>query len=243
MRLSICNTWCVWFKKHHSTAKMLPSENKWCLENTFRPSGVSLQTYAGCASLYQTAVPEEKPWSVIEFTLQGFLYSTQCCSLPSINHPDSSQAVVPVWWAASAPCPHFSSRCPLCRGCAGEYILSQSLGSGISHSGPVSEPDEPRWRSSHSSPIPLPGRCFDGGERACPTHERLARAEARLDWRKRGQTARPPPPHGRPATGQGSWRCRENQLHTGASAGDKDLREGEGTSLLGGRLLTCVFTQ
>lgn len=230
MRLRICNTSCGWFKRHHSTVQMLPCENKWCLENTL---GVSLQMFPGCANLYHTAVqwkvteltvPEEKHWSVNEFTLQGLPCTAQCCSLPSISHPDSSQAAVPVWWAASALCPYSSSRCPLCRGCAGVYILSLSLGSGISRSAPVSEPGGPRWRSSHSSPIPSPGRCFDGCARACRTRARLARAEGPLGWCRLGQTGRPPPPRGRPATGRGPRKCRGNQLHIGASAGDSGLR-------------------
>lgn len=216
MRLSICNTPCVWLKRHRGT------ENKWCLENTFRPTCVSLQVVRNSITL-QSSGSQQSLQSLKRSTdlwvkshFEGPC-SAQRCSGPPISHPGS------VWRAASAPCPHFSSRCPPCRGCAGEYILSQSLGSGISHSGPVSEPGVPRWRSSHSSPIPSRGKYSDGGARAFPTRARLARARAPLGWRRRGRNVRPPPPRGRPATGQGSWKCRGNQLHTGASTGDRGL--------------------
>ena len=96
-----------------------------------------------------------------------------------LSHPDCSLALVRAWRVASAPCPYSSSRCPLCKACAGEYILSLSLGSGTSRSDPASEPAAPPWRSSHSSSTPSQGKCFAGGGRACPTRAQSARAAAR----------------------------------------------------------------
>lgn len=223
---------CMIQKTTTTLCKMIPTENKRRLENTFWcqlvfPCSllqVVLQN-SGRQQSFQSLKRITDLWA--EFTLGRLPCSAPCCSLPPISHPDSSQALVPVWWAASATCPYSSSHCPRCRGCAGEYNLSQSPGSGISRSAPVSGPGGLRSRSSRSAPTPSPGRCSDGSARACPNRARLARAEAPLGWRRRGQSVRRPPPRDRRATGRGPRKCRGNQLHTGASAGGAGLR-GEG---------------
>lgn len=208
---------------------MLYTDIKWWLDNTFR---LNVCFFSDVCRLYKRlplCSPAEanrvsSPWREALMCKWILPCSAQSCSSRSISHPDSSLAAVPVWWAASAPCPYFSSRCPLCKGCAGEYILSQSPGSGISRSDLVSEPVAPLWRSSHSSPTPWPGKCFVGGGRACPTRARPARAAACLGWHRRDRNAQQPPPHVHPATSLEPWTCRENRLHRGASAEERCLR-------------------
>lgn len=227
MALSICNTWCVMNHKTSTTlcgCIPLKTSDAW---KTLR-GRVCVCVFAGICRPSEPLPlwrQSKDRWSVSEFT-QG--EKSHCrawrCSSLWISHPDCSLAAAPAWSEVSATGPYFSSRCPLCRGCAGEYILSRSLGSGISRSDPVWEPDAPLWRSFRSSPIPWPGKCFVRGGRACPTRARPALAAGCPDWHRPGRSARPPPPHARPATGLGSWMCRGNQLHTGASAGEGDLK-------------------
>lgn len=193
MRLRICNFWCGWFKIKHF---LLEQVKTYLGYELFLCCRLQIEQTLSLAGVYRS----EQSFSVSESSLSG----SSVTSRPFLSRPNSLQAVVLVWWVASELCPHFSSHCPPCRGCAGEYNLTQSLGSSISHSSPVLKPSEPRWRSFHSSPIPSPEKCFDCGGKGCLTRAQPAQVEAHLDWRKRDQNARQPLPHGHLATDLGS---------------------------------------